>query len=238
VSKLYLIRHAQASFLSEDYDNLSEHGHIQSRAVGDYFVNKEIQFDQVYIGPLKRHRQTYDRVREAYQERNLHLPQAIEIEELREYEGMDVMQDLRDQLSVHYPKFRSWFDDMDRQPDHRTKMKMVVTYLHMWATNTLRFDLPQGVQSFADFRRTAEVGLSKVMAGNENGKTIAAFSSGGCIAAMIAKIAGVEDPGKAMGFNLVMLNTAISEVLFSGDRLSLQTFNTLYHLKEEMITTM
>ena len=55
---------------------------------------------------------------------------------------------------------------------------------------------------------------------------------------MLAKIVGVEDAGKTMGFNLVMLNTAISEVLFSGNRLSLQTFNTLPHLKEEMITTM
>lgn len=238
MSKLYLIRHAQASFLSADYDNLSEHGHNQSRAVGDYFVKKDIQFDQVYIGPLKRHRQTYERVKEAYLENGIHFPEAIEIEELREYEGMDVMQDLRVDLSNHYPKFRTWFEEMDRQPDHRTKMKMVVTYLQMWATNTLAFDLPKDVQTFADFRKAAETGLSKVMDGNEKAKTIAAFSSGGCIAAMIAKIAGVEDPGKAMGFNLVMLNTAISEVLFSGDRLSLQTFNTLYHLEEEMITTM
>ena len=76
------------------------------------------------------------------------------------------------------------------------------------------------------------------MNGNEKGKTIAAFSSGGCIAAMLAKIMGVEDPSKAIGFNLVMLNTAISEVLFSGSRLSLQSFNTLPHLTEDMITTM
>ena len=37
MSKLYLIRHAQASCLSYDYDNLSEHGHNQSRELGNYF---------------------------------------------------------------------------------------------------------------------------------------------------------------------------------------------------------
>ena len=74
--------------------------------------------------------------------------------------------------------------------------------------------------------------------GNEQGKTIAAFSSGGCIAAMMSKVMGVDDAAKTIGFNLVMLNTAISEVLFSGSRLSALNFNTLPHLQEEMITTM
>jgi len=212
VSKLYLIRHAQASFLSEDYDNLSEHGHAQSLVLGEYFVNKAIKFDEVYIGPLRRHRQTYLKVREAYVANGLDFPKAIEIEELREYEGMDSMEIVR--------------------------MKMVLSYLQMWATNTLGFDLPEGVQTFADFRKTAEVGLQKILTGNEKGKTIVAFSSGGCIAAMMAKIVGVEDAGKTMGFNLVMLNTAITEVLFSGNRLSLQNFNTLPHLNEAMVTTM
>lgn len=238
MSKLYLIRHAQASFLEDEYDNLSEHGHKQSRVLGDYFVNMAIQFDQVYIGPLRRQKQTYERVKEAYAEKGVDFPEAIEIEELREYEGMDSMETVRDQLSEHYSNFKDWFEEMDTQPSHRTKMKMVLAYLQLWATDSLSFELPAGVQKFADFRKTSELGLEKVLAGNEKGKTIAAFSSGGCIAAMLAKIIGVEDAGKTMGFNLVMLNTAISEVLFSGNRLSLQTFNTLPHLKEDMITTM
>ena len=238
MSKLYLIRHAQASFLSEDYDNLSEHGHTQSRVLGDYFIEKAIPVDSVYIGPLRRHRQTYLRVKEAYEAKGLPFPEAIEIEELREYEGMASMEEVREQLSLHYPNFREWFEEMDSAPSHRTKMKMTLSYLQMWATNSFKFDFPEEVQTFADFRKTAEIGLSKVMAGNEKGKTILVFSSGGCIAAMIAKIAGVADAAKTMGFNQVMLNTAITEVLFSGTRLSLQTFNTLPHLDEKMITTM
>lgn len=237
MSKLYFIRHAQASFLADDYDNLSEHGHAQSRVLGEYFVKQKVQFDKVYIGPLRRHRQTYDWVRQAYEKNGLDFPKAIEIEELREYEGMDSMENARELLSKHHPRFRKWFEEMDSQPSHRTKMKMVGDYLQMWATDSLGFEPPAGAQTFANFRKTAEIGLQKVIAGNEKGKTIAAFSSGGCIAAMIAKVAGVEDPAKAIGFNLVMLNTAISEVLFSGTRMSLRTFNSLSHLQEEMITT-
>lgn len=238
MSKLYLIRHAQASFLAENYDNLSEHGHLQSHVLGDYLVSKPILFDKVYVGPLKRQRQTYERVREAYEKRSVPFPDAIEVEELREYKGMNTMHVVKEELTKHHASFKQWFEEMDQHPSHKTKMKMTLAYLQMWSTDTLGFQLPAGTQSFADFRKTAELGLDIVLNGNEKGKTIAAFSSGGCIAAMLAKIMGVEDPSKAIGFNLVMLNTAISEVLFSGSRLSLQSFNTLPHLTEDMITTM
>jgi len=238
LSKLYLIRHAQASFLSADYDNLSDHGHRQSTALGEYYAKKGLLFDKVYVGPLKRHHQTYQRVKEAYGAADLAFPRAIEYDELKEYEGMDVMGNVRKDLEIHHPQFKAWFAEMDTNPNHKTKMTMVVTYLNLWATNTLRFDLPEGAQTFAGFRATAEKGLAKMMKGNEKGQTIAAFSSGGCIAAMLGKVMDIQNNGKTMGFNLVMRNTAISEVLFSGNRLSLMTFNDLQHLSEEMVTTM
>ena len=83
-----------------------------------------------------------------------------------------------------------------------------------------------------------EVNIIVAISAAEKGKTVAVFSSGGCIAAMLGKVLDLGSPEKTMGFNLVMRNTAISEVLFSGSRLSLLTFNDLQHLKEEMITTM
>lgn len=238
MSKLYLIRHAQASFLSKDYDNLSDHGHQQSIHLGNHFVKKGITFDKVYVGPLKRQIQTYQRVKEVYENKGLVFPQATVLAELKEYEGMDIMGDVQEKLAIHQPIFKEWIAEMKVNPNHKTKMKMTVTFLNLWATNTLGFDLPPSSQTFADFRATAEKGLAKVMAGNEKGKTIAAFSSGGCIAAMLGKVMDIQNPGKAMGFNLVMRNTAINEVLFSGNRLSLMTFNELPHLTDEMITTM
>lgn len=238
MSKLYLIRHAQASFLSKDYDNLSDRGHQQSTQLGNFYANKGVVFDKAYVGPLKRHHQTYQRVKAAYESVGLTFPKAIEIDELKEYEGMDVMNDVKVLLEKYQPQFSPWFAEMQTNPSHKTKMKMVVTYLNLWATNTLGFNLPEGAQTFASFRATAERGLAKVMQGNERGKTVAVFSSGGCIAAMLGKVLDLNNAGKVMGFNLVMRNTAVSEVLFSGNRLSLMTFNDLQHLSEEMVTTM
>ena len=238
MSKLLLIRHAQASFLAKDYDNLSKKGLEQSTILGEYLVNTGESFDAIYVGTLKRQQQTYQQVRAVYQANGLAIPAPTILPELNEYHGMSTMVKVREQLMQHHPQFKEWFEEMAIQPSHKTKMKMTVTYLHMWATNTLGFDLPAGSQTWADFQATAQLGLKKMMEGNEKGKSIAAFSSGGCIAAMLGKIVGTTDPAKAMGFNLVMLNTSISEILFSGNRLSMKTFNTLPHLEKEMITTM
>lgn len=238
MSQLLLIRHAQASFLAADYDNLSEKGLQQSTLLGHYLAEQGHQFDHAYVGTLRRQQQTYQKVKEAFLERGLSFPEATILPELNEYKGMDVMGEVRQELMDHHENFKVWFKEMDENPNHKTKMKLVVTFLNMWATETLGFDLPKDVQTYNDFKNTAHLGLQKVMMGNEKGKSIAAFSSGGCIAAMLGKIVGTTDNGKSMGFNLVMRNTAINEVLFSGNRLSLKTFNTLPHLAEDMITTM
>ena len=42
---LYLVRHGQASFGADDYDQLSELGHKQSVRLGEYFAHKGIHFD-------------------------------------------------------------------------------------------------------------------------------------------------------------------------------------------------
>lgn len=238
MSKLLLIRHAQASFLAKNYDNLSEKGLEQSTILGEYLANKGLSFDSIYVGTLKRQQQTYQQVKAVYQAKGLYIPEPTILKELNEYKGMNTMQEVKEQLMKHHPQFKVWFEEMAVQASHKTKMKMTLAYLQMWATDTLGFDLPAGSQTWAGFQATAQLGLDKMLAGNEKGKSIAAFSSGGCIAAMLSKIVGTDNPSKAMGFNLVMLNTAISEVLFSGDRLSLKSFNTLPHLQEEMITTM
>ena len=90
MSKLFLIRHAQASFLSKDYDNLSDHGHQQSLDLGTHFVKKGLILDKVYVGPLKRQIQTYQRVKEVYGNNGLPFPEAIILEELKEYEERDI----------------------------------------------------------------------------------------------------------------------------------------------------
>ena len=55
---LYLVRHGQASFGAEDYDQLSELGTRQCHALGLWFAARGLQFEAVLRGTLKRHAQS------------------------------------------------------------------------------------------------------------------------------------------------------------------------------------
>src|SRR5690606_16422752 len=58
MSLIYLVRHGQASFGSEDYDRLSELGQRQSRWLGEYFAERGLRFSRVFCGTLARQRDT------------------------------------------------------------------------------------------------------------------------------------------------------------------------------------
>ena len=58
MSHLTLVRHGQASFLADDYDQLSERGLVQSERLGKYWSSiLNGPFDLVVYGPAKRHLQ-------------------------------------------------------------------------------------------------------------------------------------------------------------------------------------
>ena len=58
MGSLYLVRHGQASFGADDYDQLSERGEAQAVRLGEYWRERGLSFDAVYAGTLKRHQQT------------------------------------------------------------------------------------------------------------------------------------------------------------------------------------
>ncbi len=62
MAELFLVRHAQASFGSDNYDQLSELGYQQSAWLGEYFRNRGIAFDELITGTQLRHRQTLDEI--------------------------------------------------------------------------------------------------------------------------------------------------------------------------------
>ncbi|MGE0798096.1 MAG: histidine phosphatase family protein [Lautropia sp.] len=58
MAELYLVRHAQAAFGTDDYDRLTPLGHQQARWLGQYFAERDLSFDHVLTGTLRRHRET------------------------------------------------------------------------------------------------------------------------------------------------------------------------------------
>ena len=55
---LYLVRHGQASFGADNYDQLSELGRRQSERLGAWLAAKGLTFEAAWCGSLQRQRQT------------------------------------------------------------------------------------------------------------------------------------------------------------------------------------
>ncbi len=55
---LYLVRHGQAAFGTDDYDRLTERGQAQARLLGAHFAQIGVRFNAVVAGGLTRHMQT------------------------------------------------------------------------------------------------------------------------------------------------------------------------------------
>lgn len=66
MSQLTVVRHGQASFFSKDYDQLSSLGKEQAELLGQFLGERDRRFDEVYLGPRKRHRETFESLRHAY----------------------------------------------------------------------------------------------------------------------------------------------------------------------------
>jgi broad specificity phosphatase PhoE len=60
MAELYLVRHAQAAFGTDDYDRLTDLGHRQSKWLGEYFRDRNVAFDRILTGSLRRHRETLE----------------------------------------------------------------------------------------------------------------------------------------------------------------------------------
>src|SRR5271154_7484996 len=92
MSRLFLVRHAQASFLEHTYDKLSSLGESQSRLLGEFWARHQILFDRACSGPCVRQKDTAGIVGETYRKANVKFPGLSIATEFDQYQGEAVLQ--------------------------------------------------------------------------------------------------------------------------------------------------
>ncbi|MFK7934175.1 MAG: histidine phosphatase family protein, partial [Saprospiraceae bacterium] len=139
MGKLLLVRHAQASYGAANYDQLSDHGYHQSRTLGDYLVELEMEFDHIYVGPLKRHWQTYEMVQKAYAERGKSLPEPKKMIELDEHKWPSILRRVLPELHESVPEIRRWATNDSAYPaiKKRNHLKIFHYCMDLWAAGKL-----------------------------------------------------------------------------------------------------
>ena len=235
MSSLYAVRHGQASFQGDDYDQLSARGVEQARRLGVHWAALNLIFDQVYVGPRRRHRQTLDAVSAVYRERGLNWPEPIELAELDEHSGQDVLSRSLPDLMQRDPAIREMKEQrrQDSKTAQRDYLRLFQKVTRMWVRREL--GLPD-LEAWQEFRGRVHRGLKKITEAAGSKKKVAAFSSGGPAAAAVGVALNLDDE-KTLELSWVVRNAAYTEFLFSRGRFSLVTFNAVPHLTSPRLVT-
>ena len=207
---LYLVRHGQASFGADDYDQLSDLGQRQCVQLGRYFADRGLVFDAALCGTLKRHQQTLDGICEGSGARL----EATTWPGLNEYDSHAV-------ISAIHPEPLA----LPTTPElYRHHFRLLRQGLLQWMLGRSQ---PVGLPSWADFRQGAVGALRHVQ--DSGAQNILLVSSGGPIACAVGHVLATP-PEATVELNMRLRNTSVTEFVVTPKYLALQTYNTLPHL--------
>jgi broad specificity phosphatase PhoE len=237
VSRILLIRHAQASFLAPDYDRLSSVGETQARLLGDYWAKRKVKFDRVYTGPRERQSDTARIVAAAYRNARLHFPEPIVMDEFDEYQAEAVLRKAVPELLDEDGATRELHDAYlaSTNPDEQRKnfQRLFELVIGKWVDGEV---VVSDVEPWTGFCARVNRGLSRALSVARSNENLAIFSSGGPIAVAMQRALNLS-PRDALRASWMSRNCSYSEFLFSTDRFTLSTFNSFPHLDDSELLT-
>lgn len=221
MATVYLIRHGQASFGKENYDQLSPKGWEQGRVLGRWFADR-VQPAAVFGGNLKRHRETVEAIATGF---GRELPDMQVVPGFNEFDHEAVIHRFRPEWQdravmardlVAFPKPAKAFQDVFMEAVGR------------WASGHHDQDYEESWPAF----RTRVIGAFEEILRFADGGDVLVATSGGPISVICQYLLGLDDR-KALALNDVIANTSVTRVLYSGPRRSLSVFNNYSHLEAE-----
>lgn len=231
---LYLIRHAQASYLSDNYDQLSELGIQQAKALGT-FLSAEISIHQKYVGPHERQRQTAEYIQEAYQLNKQNIPTPTYIKQLKEHSGPTTLQHHKPKLIQEHPLCIQWHNEALEQPKklRNNSIKIFEHFIPQWMAGEYAVD---GLEDFATFRREIAQGMDEILNSKEPSQNTILVTSAGSISAIMANLLRIDDTSEIAQLSFEVYNASVTSLQQYGNEWKISKFNQVDHLTEEMKT--
>jgi broad specificity phosphatase PhoE len=237
MSRLFLIRHGQASFLESNYDKLSPKGEQQSRILGRYWAGLKLTFDRVYSGPRVRQQETARIVGEAYKAAGVRWPTPAVLPTFDEFQAETVMERCLPELIETDAGIRTMhqaFKQAQTRPEQfKTFQRMFEVVIGHWADGRLPLN---NVEPWPDFCTRVQRGLEQLSSNGNRGQQIAIFSSGGPVGVAMQRALRLSTEATLKTAWMVR-NCSFSEFLFSAGRFTLSSYNATPHFTDpEMIT--
>lgn len=204
MAELIVVRHGQAAFGQDNYDQLSEVGHQQSQLLGKTLAQMDWVPDRLITGTLTRQRDTLS---------SMGFDTASE-----EHAGFNEY-DFHNLLRT---RFDGAIPDLvmgDRKTHFRTLRETILDWQ--------KGGLAGAYESWSDFMTRVEAALDFAI--DTDARRVLVVSSGGPIGQLTARSLSAPDP-MMMELNLQVKNTSFTKFIFSKGRVFLQGFNATPHL--------
>lgn len=225
MSTLFIIRHAQGSFGSGNYDRLSETGEKQAVILAEHFRNINMNFDEIYSGTMERHIKTAHACKSAYDSAGLPFPEIMHDIRLNEYDAEAIMRILMPVLLSEQPVFREHFDRIFE--DKKSFQILFNEIINMWCSGN--YDM-NGTATWAEFISGVYGFVDERMSEHSGNKNIALFTSGGPISALIMKVLSLNLE-TTMLIRDRIVNSSITRFKYTEHRIMISSFNEYSHLE-------
>jgi broad specificity phosphatase PhoE len=221
MATIYAVRHGQASFGAENYDQLSELGCRQAAVAGDYFRDHGIHFDAVYSGDLSRQRET---ARLAIASQPTLVPHHIDAR-FNEIQNDEQLKCLLPEVIQLNPAVKALVDKgLSSSKDYQKVIDAVFNYWVSPACNDTR------LQSWAEYSGDVRQAMADVMREQGGGKTVGIFTSGGTLATLVAQVLGLNGEQTYQLYEPIF-NCSVTQLFYNGDKVSLSYFNDCSFLR-------
>jgi broad specificity phosphatase PhoE len=203
MSKIFLIRHGQASFGAENYDLLSDIGREQASALGEYFLTHQISFDAIIHGQMSRQTETAQIMAQAKQfSGDLILDKGadeFDSDRLLAY-YLPILAETSEAFHQKINSEQKWFSNAK---DFELIFRALIA---LWQQ-----DKTCPFESWSVFRNRSLNLLNRIRKAHGANKKIALVTSGGLISATIQAILGFDDQ-TFMDMNLTINNASVTEI--------------------------
>jgi len=235
MTKIYFVRHGQASFAEDNYDKLSTIGIAQASLLNEYLANKHINPDVIITGSMLRHQETAEHSLKhlAYGEQTQEL---LTVEDARwnEYDHQNILGVYNEALST--PKKTREYLSKHPQPMAAFQQHFIAA-IEQWmqSTNNTKSVNNKEIQYSESWEQFTSRILSALneLTQTYPDKTVIVYSSGGPISLIASQLLGLP-LNQFIHINWSLVNAGITKVITRGknNNLTLSTLNE-HHILEQ-----
>ena len=224
MTTIYLIRHGQASFGAESYDQLSPNGELQAKLLGQYFDQILKETPYVVAGSMQRHQQTAQlALAECFPEAEIQTDNAW-----NEFNHQQV-------FAKYEPRFNEPHllkQDVAKEENPRAYLaKIFEGAIERWTGGDYHHEYDESWPHFKNRVETALQNLCDELA-KIKPRYAVVFTSGGVISVAAGKLLELN-ANRTFALNWAIANTSMTTLRLVGNEAQLLSLNEHHFIKAE-----